>query len=61
MIGVDTRMERSLLESTILVLSLSWLLSFFDQSLFPGIPHTGILTDVLTAVIVVLILFRFLM
>jgi hypothetical protein len=49
-----------LLELTILVLTLCWLLSFFDRSLFPGIPHTYGFTDMLSVVIVLLIMFRFL-
>jgi hypothetical protein len=49
-----------LLELTIMVLSLGWLLSFFDQSLIPGIPHALGFTDMLSVVLVMLILFRFL-
>ena len=49
-----------MLELTILALSLCWLLSFFDQSLVPGIPHASGFTDVLSVVLVLLIMFRFL-
>jgi hypothetical protein len=48
-----------LLELTILVLSLGWLVSFFDQSLFSGVPHAYGLTDTLSVVLVVLIMFHF--
>lgn len=48
-----------MLEITILVLTLCWLLSFFDQSLIPGIPHTTGFTDTLSVVLVLLIMFRF--
>jgi hypothetical protein len=36
-----------------------WLLSFFGQSIVPGIPHTGGFIDMLSVVIVVLIIIRF--
>lgn len=49
-----------MLELTILVLIVCWLLSFFDQSLFPGNPHASSFTDTLSVVIVLLIMFRFL-
>ena len=44
----------------VLVLTAHWLLSFFGQSIFPGIPHTSGFTDMLSVVIVVLITIRFL-
>jgi hypothetical protein len=49
-----------LLELTILILIVCWVLSFFDQSLFPGNARAGGLTDTLSVVILVLIMFRFL-
>jgi len=49
-----------LLELTILVLSLCWLLSFFGQSLIPVISGASGFTDMLSVVIVLLIMFRFL-
>lgn len=49
-----------MLELTILVLSLCWLLSFFDRSLLPGIPQALGFTDGLSVVIVLLIMVRFL-
>ncbi|MGE5643314.1 MAG: hypothetical protein ACM3Y8_09915 [Byssovorax cruenta] len=49
-----------MLELTILGLTLFWLISFFDRSLVPGIPHNARLTDTLAVAIVLLIAFRFL-
>ena len=49
-----------MLEITILVLTLCWLVSFFDQSLVPGLPHAYGLTDMLSVVIVLLIMTHFL-
>jgi hypothetical protein len=43
----------------ILVLTIYWLLSFFGQSIVPGIPHTEGFIDVLSGLIVVLIIIRF--
>jgi hypothetical protein len=50
----------SLLALIILVLTVHWLLSFFGQSIVPGIPHTGGFIDMLSVVIVVLIIIKFL-
>jgi hypothetical protein len=50
----------SLLALIILVLAVHWLLSFFGQSIVPGIPHTGGFIDLLSVVIVVLIIIKFL-
>jgi len=50
----------SLLALIILVLTMQWLLSFFGQSIVPGIPHTGGFIDMLSVVIVVLIILKFL-
>jgi hypothetical protein len=44
----------------ILGLTTYWLLSFFGQSIVPGIPHTENFIDVLSVFIVVLIIIRFL-
>jgi hypothetical protein len=49
-----------LLELIILFLTVHWLLSFFGQSTFPGIPHSGGFIDMLSVVIVLLIIIRFL-
>ena len=49
-----------MLELMILVLTAHWLLSFFGQSIVPGIPHTGGFIDMLSVVIVVLIMMKFL-
>jgi hypothetical protein len=43
-----------------MVLTLCWLLSFFDRSLLPGMPQASGFTDMLSVVIVLLIMFRFL-
>jgi len=48
-----------LLELIILVLTMHWLLSFFGQSIVPGIPHTAGFIDLLSVVIVVLIIISF--
>jgi hypothetical protein len=50
----------SLLALIILVLTVHWLLSFFGQSIVPGIPHTGGFIDMLSIMIVVLIIVKFL-
>jgi hypothetical protein len=49
-----------LIELIILGLTAYWLLSFFGQSTVPRIPHTGGFIDMLSIVIVVLIIIRFL-
>jgi hypothetical protein len=49
-----------LFELIILLLSVYWLLSFFGQSIVPGMPHTGVFIDMLSVVIVVLIIMKFL-
>lgn len=50
----------SLLALIILVLTIYWLLSFFGQSIVPGISHTSGFVDGLSVIIVVLIIIRFL-
>jgi hypothetical protein len=45
----------------ILILTIYWMLSFFGQSILPGIPHNGSFTDILAVLITLLIMFRFLM
>jgi len=37
-----------------------WMLSFFGQSIVPGVPHTARFIDLLAVVIVLLILVEFL-
>jgi hypothetical protein len=49
-----------LLQLIILVLAGYWLLSFFGQSIVPGMRQTGSFIDVLAVVIVALIIIRFL-
>jgi len=49
-----------LLELIILVLTIYWLLSFFGQSIVPGFAHAGGFIDMLSVVIVVLIIVKFL-
>lgn len=51
----------SALELIILVLTVYWLLSFFGQSIVPGMPHTGGFIDMLSVIIVVLIIMKFLL
>jgi len=48
------------LELIILVLTVQWLLSFFGQSIVPGILHTGGFIYMLSVLIVVLMIVRFL-
>lgn len=50
-----------LLDLIILVLTVHWLLSFFGQSIIPGIPHTGGLIDMLSVMMVFAIIIRFLL
>lgn len=50
-----------MLELIILVLTVYWLLSFFGQSIVPGMPHTGGFIDMLSVIIVVLIIMKFLL
>lgn len=59
----DTKMVQrkvSLFEMIILVLTVQWLLSFFGQSIFPGILHTGGFIYMLSVIIVSLIIMKFL-
>jgi hypothetical protein len=49
-----------LLVLIILVLTVSWLFSFFGHSIVRGSPHTGGFTDMLSILIVVLIIMKFL-
>jgi hypothetical protein len=49
-----------LLYLIILVLTVYWLLSFFGKSIVPGIPPTAGFIDMLSAVIVALIIMKFL-
>jgi hypothetical protein len=51
----------SLFELIILVLTIYWLLSFFGQSIIPGLRHTGGFIDMLSVIIVVLIIMKFLL
>lgn len=47
-----------MIELIILVLSVQWLLSFLGMSIFPGIPHSGIFTYLLSIAILALIITR---
>ncbi len=49
-----------MLELIILALTVYWLISFFGQSVFPGVPHTGGFIYMLSVVIIVLIIIKFL-
>jgi hypothetical protein len=49
-----------MLELIILLLTMQWLLSLFGQSTFPSVPHTGSFIYVLSALIVILIITKFL-
>lgn len=44
----------------ILILTIYWLFSFFGQSIVRGIPNSGIFMDMLSVVILVLIMVKFL-
>lgn len=48
----------SLIELIILLLTVHWLLSFFSQSIFPGIPHSGSFIYMLSVLIVLLIIMK---
>jgi hypothetical protein len=50
-----------LLELIILALTAQLLFSFFGQTIFPGVPHTGSFIYMLSVLIVVLIITKFLM
>ena len=59
----DTRIiqkRNPMLELIILVLAAYWLLSFFGQSIVPGLSHTGGFIYVLAVGIIVLIIVNFL-
>ncbi|MHB8776291.1 MAG: hypothetical protein ACYC6R_00830 [Anaerolineales bacterium] len=43
----------------VLTLTTQWLLSFFGQSIFPGIVRTGGFIYILSVIIVVLIIMKF--
>jgi hypothetical protein len=47
-----------MLELIILMLTAQWLLSFFGQSAFPGVPHTGGFMYMLSFAIVSLIILK---
>jgi hypothetical protein len=49
-----------LLDLAILALTMQWLLSFLGQSIFPSVPHTGGFIYMLSVLIVLLIIIRFL-
>lgn len=49
-----------MLELLILVLTIYWLLGFFGQSIVPGMQHKGGFIDMLSVVIVILIIVKFL-
>ena len=55
------RKKIALLELLILALTMQLLFSFFGQSIFPAIPHTGGFIYMLSVVIVSLIVLKFLM
>jgi len=47
------------LELLILALTAQLLFSFFGQTIFPGVPHTGSFIYLLSVLIVVLIIMKF--
>jgi hypothetical protein len=49
-----------MLELIILALTMQLLLSFFGQFIFPGVPHTGSFIYILSILIVILIIVKFL-
>jgi hypothetical protein len=49
-----------LLQVIILVLTGYWLFSFFGKSIVPGISHTSGFVDVLSVIILILIIIKFL-
>jgi len=53
-------MELSLLVLIILALVIYWVLSFFGQSIIPGVPHTTLFVDLLAVIIILLIIVKFL-
>lgn len=58
--GTGSKGRCSLLVLTILVLTIYWLLSFFDKSILPGLPYAADFTDMISIVIVVLCITVFL-
>jgi hypothetical protein len=58
--STSTQKKIPLLFVIILVLTVYWLLSFFGKSFVPGISHTAGFIDMLSGVIVVLIITKFL-
>jgi hypothetical protein len=56
----STQKKIPLLYLIILVLTVYWLLSFFGKSIVPGIPPTAGFIDMLAALIVALIIMKFL-
>jgi len=57
---MSTQKKIPLLELIVLVLTVYWLLSLFGRSIISGIPHTGGFIDMLSVIIVVLIIVKFL-
>jgi len=58
--SIQKKKRNPVLKLIILVLTAQWLLSFFGQSFFPGIPHTGGFLYMLSVVIVAMIAMIFL-
>lgn len=52
--------QAAVLVLIILILAIFWLLSFFGQSIVPGVSHTSRFIDLLAVVIVILIIVKFL-
>jgi hypothetical protein len=52
--------KTAVLQLIILILAIYWLLSFFGQSIVPGVPHTARFIDLLAVIIVILIIVKFL-
>jgi tryptophan-rich sensory protein len=59
--STSTQKKIPLLFLIILILTVYWLLSFFGTSIVPGVSHTAGFIDMLSGVIVVLIITKFLL
>ena len=58
-VATDCLIAGPMLELIILLLTMQWLLSLFGQSIFPGVPHTASFIYILSVLIVLLIIMKF--
>ena len=58
--GAQTLDKKIYVLALILMLAIYWLFSFFGQSIVRGVSHTAGFIDMLSVIIVILIIFRFL-